>query len=331
MPLIPSFGQAQQTSDITFLLQDQLDAMGDFLTQEIGSLNWIEAYVNARGLAEDKQYLQLMSAQLSPNSASVFLNRWAQIYGVSGTSNPKTIENYIELKQAQFGTPPILSNLYTFFQDMLGPIFIDLEWRPELQGFATTNPTVQISQDGYAYSSPLSTVMVYVWQPRDNKDNLLMPNSVFNSTVDSYHALIESWNPAYITFETMNLTNRGFQDGYGNNYNGLNYNNYLDGYNVINGTAGSTTITGTNTAFKFYPNGHIGDFQGAINEGFHPPLQVVDDLGNLQTYYVASVSSNTSLILTTPVINNITNRTYRTIGIVTDTPGALDNGMIFNV
>jgi hypothetical protein len=129
----------------------------------------------------------------------------------------------------------------------------------------------------------------------------------------------------------MNLTNRGFQDGYANNYNGLNYNNYLDGYNVVSGTAGGTTITGTGTAFKTYPDGSIGDFQGAVAQGFFPPIQVVDDAGTLQTYYVSAVASNTSLTITVPIVNNITNRTYRTIGFVLDTDGILDFGGLFNV
>ena len=331
MPLIPSFGTSFQVSDVSFLLQDQLNGMGDFLTQEIGSLNWCEALTNARALATAKGYITLLANQLSPNSASVYLNRWAIIYNTLGLSNPAAIEDYIELKQAQFGTPPFLNNLNSYMQEQLGPIFIDLEWTPELQKLATTDPVTQITEDGYAYSSPLSNVMVYVWQPRDNQDNLLMPTSIFNATVDSYRGIMEAWNPAYITFITMNLTNRGFQDGYGNDYNDHIYNNYLDGYNVISGTAGSMTITGTDTAFLVYPDGSEGDFIGAVTEGYYPPIQVVDDSGVLQTYYVSAVSSNTSLTITTPLINNITNRTYRTLGFLLDTDGILDYGGLFNI
>ena len=193
-----------------------------------------------------------------------------------------------------------------------------MEWRPELQQFATTDPTVEIEQEGHAYASPLSTVMVYVWQPRDNQDNLLMPDNVFNGIVDSYHTVISGWNPAYASFETMNLIYAGNNQDY----------SYADGYNVIDGYAGSTAITGVNTVFKLYGNGHPGDFIQAVNEGFYPPLQVVDDLGQLHTYYVASVTDNTHLTLTTPVINNITLRSFRCLGILTDFPGATD-GMLF--
>ena len=329
--MIPAFGTSIQNSDISFLLQDQLNAMGSFLTQEIGSLNWCECLTNARSLAYDKQFITLMANQLSPNSASIFLDRWAQIYNTTGLSDPKAIEDYIELKQSLFGTPPTLNNLKTYFQGALGEIFIDLEWAPELQQFATTDGYQQIDIDGYAYNAPLNRVYVYVWQPRDNKDNLLMPNNTFNSTVESYHSIIEGWNPAYITFQTMNLTNRGNQDGYGGGYNGFNYNNYLDGYNVINGQAGGTGIIGVNTTFALYPNGDLGDFAlSDIVNAFVPPIQVVDDDGYLQTYYVASVIDNTRLVLTTPLVNNITNRTYRCLGCVFDTIGMLDGGQLIN-
>jgi hypothetical protein len=327
---VPSFGSSAQTSDVQLILTDLLQGMGDYFTQEPGSLNYIECWVYARALAANKQFINLMANQLTPATSSIYLDQWAQIYNISSSLllDSNYVKNYVEFKQSLFGQPPTYSNLVAFFQQQLGPIFIDLEVRPELQQFATTDPTVQIEQDGYAYSSPLSAVMVYVWQPRDNQDNLLMPTNIFNSIVDSYHAIIEAWNPSYIEFITMNLTNRGNQDGYGNNYNGLNYNNYVDGFNVVSGVAGSNVITGINTVFQLYYNGRPGDF-AEVSEGFNPPIQIVDDNNVLQTYFVLSVSSNTSLTLTTKLINNVTSRTYRTLGFVFDTPGTLD-ASLFN-
>lgn len=331
MPLVPAFGTSMQNSDVALMLQDQLAGMGDFLTQDVGSLNWCEAMTNARALATALQFIKLMANQLSPNSATVFLNRWAQIYNTLGLATATAIDQYIELKQSEFGTPPTLTNIDTFLSDVLGNVFIDVEWTPELQFLATTDPVTQVTIDHQSYKTPLYNTLVYIWQPRDGYDNLLMPNNMFNSIADSWRSILESWNPSYITFITMNLQNRGFEDGYGNNYNGLNFNNYLDGYNVISGTAGSTTVTGTDTAFYLYPDNQPGDFQGAVAEGFQPPLQVVDDLGVLQTYFVLSVQSNTQLTLTTPLVNNITNRTYRTLGFILDTGSALDYGGLFNI
>ena len=325
--MIPAFGTSLQSSDVAFLLQDMLNGMGDFMTQEIGSLNWCEAFTNARALAAAKQYAQLLANQLSPNSSSVYLNRWAQMYNTLGLSNPQAIENFIEIKQALFGTPPTLSNIDSFMNYQLGQMFINIQWAPELQILATTDPLVQITEDGYAYRAPLCDVYVYVWQPRDNQDNLLMPTNFYNANVESYRQIMEPWNPSYITFITYNLNNRGFQDGYGNGYNGLNYNNYQDGYNVVSGTAGSTSIVGTGTAFQLYPNGSPGDFIYGVEESYYPPIQIVDDNNVLQTYYVESVTDNTHLTITTPLINNITNRTYRTIGFVLDSPSLDDVGL----
>ena len=331
MPIVPSFGTSIKNSDVSFLLQDQLSAMGDFLTQEVGSLNWCEAYTNARSLAYDKQFITLMANQLSPNSASIFLNRWAQIYNTTGLADPKSIEDYIETKQVQFGTPPTLNNLKTYFQKALGEVFIDLEWAPELQQFATTDGYQQIEVDGYAYNAPLNKVYVYLWQPRDNQDNLLMTNAQFNSISESYHSIIEGWNPSYITFQTLNLTNRGNQDGYGGGYNGMSYNNYLDGYNVVSAVAGGNTITGINTTFLSYPGNVIpGDFEESIAGGFNPPIQIVDDAGEMHTYYISQVISNALMTTTTLIINNITNRTYRCLGCVLDTSGMTDGGMLLS-
>lgn len=328
---IPAFGTSLQNSDIALMLQDQLAGMGDFLTTDVGSLNWIEAYTNARCLAAALNFIRLMANQLQPSSSSVFLNRWAAIYNTLGAFSVDDIEDNIEIKQGEFGTPPTLSNIDTLLNNLLGNIFIDVETVPELQFLATTDPINQVIIGGNPYKTPLYNTLVYVWQPRDNKDNILLPDNIFSTTVESWRQIMEAWNPSYITFITMNLTNRGFEDGYGNNYNGLNFNNYLDGYNVITATAGSTTITGTGTAFSLYPNGQPGDFSGAVNEGFIPPLQVVDDSGVLQTYFVSAVGSNTSLTITTPVINNITARTYRTLGFILDTSSVLDYGGLFNI
>jgi hypothetical protein len=201
-------------------------------------------------------------------------------------------------------------------------------WKFELQpGIATHSPSDAIA---HGYQVPLWSMLVYQWQPRDNQDNLLMDTPTFLKLTDSYRQITQNWVPAGVELISYNLINRGFQDGYANNYNGLNFNNYADGYNVVSGTAGSTTITGVGTAFLLYPNSEPGDFQPAVAEGFHPPIQIVDDSNQLQTYFVASITNNTHLTLTKPLINNITSRTYRTLGFILDTVGILDNGSLFS-
>jgi hypothetical protein len=60
------------------------------------------------------------------------------------------------------------------------------------------------------------------------------------------------------------------------------------------------------------------------------PIEVVDDLNALQTYHIINVGSDTSITTLEPIVNNITNRTYRLLGIQMDKPFVLDNSF-FNV
>ena len=117
------FGQSQQTSDLQLILRDLLSGMGDYFTTEQGSLNWLEQYVYARALARNKQFINLMANQLSPATASIYLDQWAQIYNINSSlqNDPNYVKQYVEFTQSLFGTPPVLSNLYTFFQNLLGP------------------------------------------------------------------------------------------------------------------------------------------------------------------------------------------------------------------
>lgn len=324
-----AFGRSSRFTNLRFLLNEQLNGMGDYLSKEVGSLAWCEALTFARAMNTANNFVQLMANQLSPADASVLLDQWKQVFSVSPLPDVQAQE-IIELKQQQFGMPPILTNLNAVLVELLGSIFINLQWAPELQWLATTDPKTQIITDGYQYTSPLSITYVYMWQPRDNQDNLIMDNATFINTSESYKQLLEQWSPAYNSFLSMNLVNRGFQDGYANNYNGANFNNYIDGYNVVSGVAGSKTITGVGTAFLTYPDGSLGDFIQAVNEGYNPPIQIVDDSGVLQTYFVSAVNSNTSLTTTTPLINSITSRTYRLLGIVMDTDGMLDAAFFNN-
>lgn len=298
----PGFGSAQQGSELDLILQDLIADMGTAIPGEQGSLAWCESYAIARCLNAQLQLSRLLSSQLSPANISVLADRYAKIYGLTGL--PLTqIQQTIELLQQQIGTFPSLNNVKAIISGLLGPIFIDLEWAPELQYLASTGPITQI---GTTYYSPLSTLYVRVWQPRDNEDNLLMPTPVFQAVVSSFLQIVDRWLPATTPIQIMQLLNLGAGQT----------NNTIDGY------VGSNIIVGTNTTFTV-------DFIDVNTFGFAQPLEVVDDNNNLQTYFVQHVNSDTSLVLTTPVLTNITNRTYRTLGIVMDEQYGCDS-MQFN-
>ena len=161
------FGQSVQQSDLNFALQDQLSGMGDYLDTDVGSLNWIECYVMARANTAMKQFLTLMSNQLTPASASVFMDRWSAIYSV-GNLNLNDAKKLITLKQSEFGSNPTATNLTGLLSSMLGNIFIDVEVAPELIGTATNDPVNQIVLNGGAYQTPLATnnhrIKTATWQ-----------------------------------------------------------------------------------------------------------------------------------------------------------------------
>ena len=96
---------------------------------------------------------------------------------------------------------------------------------------------------------------------------------------------------------------------------------YANGYNVISISAGGSTITGTNTTFTT-------DLADVNAKGYMMPIEVVDDNNVLQTYLVTHVADDVSLTITPAARNNITNRTYRLLGIEMDSMYACDN-MLF--
>ena len=327
---VPGFGENTQWSPTGILLADALAGMGDYLTQEVGSLAWIEARVMSQLMESAFNMLQLMSEQIQPASSSVFLDRWAQIYNIQGLSQTAAIVQRLQLLQSLTGTPPTLTNVTQFMQDVLGNIFLQITWTPENQYLATVNAYQDLIVDGYSYSQPLAVLQPYVWQPRDNQDNLLMPTNQFMQLVDTYIPILQNWTPHYTEIITMNLTNRGCNDGYGDGYYGPNFNNYLDGYNVVSGTAGSAILTGVGTTFTqdFFPQ--AGSAVLPFSPMRAPPIQIVDDTNTVQTYYVDSVISNTQMLLTSDLFNNITSRTYRTLGFMFDVGDMFDDGGLFN-
>lgn len=325
---IPAFGTTNNWSSRAVFQKDSVSGMGDYLTTEIGSLAWIEATVVATLFDTAFGLLKLMANQIQPAASSAYLSRWADIYNIQGLSSTSLIRTKLQEIQFLTGTPPTLSNVRDFLKELLGSCFLGVQWAPENQYLASNElDQLFIRQQ---FQMPLSEFLIYVWQPRDNQDNILMPNNVFNEIVESYRTLLENWSPHFAEIVTMNLINRGNQDGYGGGYNGMNYNNYLDGYNVITGTTGSNIVHGRFTTFTkdFFPA--INAFLFPKSADVSPPLQIVDDNNNIQTYYVKSVQSDTQLTLTTPMVSNVFRRTYRTLGIPFDTIGALDYGSLFN-
>ena len=319
-------GRGNHNDNAELLLNDQLAGMGSAITSLEGSLAWIEAYVISIALNSCLNTVQLLSNQFTPQNISVYADRWASIYGIGVLGNGIIPDNlaqimlYMSLKEALFGSPPSLAATMQYIGAVLGivaddGIFIDIEWAPEVQYLATMQPLSHT-----IWFSPLSVMYVRVWQPRDNQDNLLMPTNVFLNTVDSYKSFVQEWQPAYIAVRNMQLLYTGNNDK--NSSTPTYGSGYANGYNVISVSAGGTTVIGTNTTFT-------ADLADVNALGYQMPIEVVDDNNVLQTYLVSHVSTDTHLTISTVAQNNITNRTYRLLGIEMDSLYALDN-MLFN-
>lgn len=319
---VNGFGTSNGHGEIANFLQDCLAGMGDYLTKDVGTLAWCEANAYARLFQTAAQFIRLMNDQVNPATSSIYLDQWKTIYQVA-SFNDMDASNYIQLIQSLVGTPPTISNIQRLLSYMLGNIFIDVEWAPELQPTATgVGGNLPNASNGYQYVSPLSTMYVRVWQPRDNQENILVPDAAYLPLVDTYQSILKLWLPTNYATRTYELRNFGNATGCAAVNILTPQQCFLDGYNVISGSAGGTTITGINTTFQT-------DFYG-FHHNYYPPLEVVDDTGALHTYYVANVSSPTSLTIASPLINAITSRSYRTLGVICDYPRMLDGASTNN-
>lgn len=322
---MPGFGTSIDNSELLMILNDLLADQGTAITDEQGSLAWCECLTIARSIYTAQQFSILLSRQLNASTANYLQNRYADIYAQPNTS---ALLPYLKQNQQLFGLIPNTSNVTAFIKKLLGNCFISFLFFPQLQYLATNSPIIT------SYQSPLSKMFVYCWQPRDNKDNLLMDNITFQNTVNQYHVILNKWIPSFTKQQLLVITNRGNQDGYCNNYHpGVidGSQNYNDGHNVVSGSINSQILTGVGTTFQSYYNGSLGDFAAGFvtYPNVNPMIQIVDDNNNLQTYYVQSVQSNTQITLTTALLSNITNRTYRIMGLTLDHPN-LDGQQIFN-
>jgi hypothetical protein len=301
MPISPGLGSAQQGSELNYFLNTQLAGMGDYITQDQGTMAWCEALVIARMLNAAINFTRLIAAQLDPADASIFLQRWQNIF-VAQIQDPI---QYIQQIELETNTPPNETNIQSYIQSV-NPDFLTLEWIPlQNSTFASFGPPA----DGYIFSSVVSTVLVHQWQPRDYNDNYIQSYSLFQEYTNNWQLIVKNWVPANVDIFGCTFTNTG-----GDGYAALDGYSFQDGYNnPVTGTIGSAILT------SVLPSAHSTfeiDFKSVYNGKLTgQPFDIVDDNNNIHTLYVASVQSSTQLTLTQPLITSITGRTYRTLGI----------------
>src|ERR1035441_5464358 len=161
-------GSAEHNSTLELFLTDQLLGMGSAITSNEGSLAWCEAYALAKCFTAALNYVELMGNQLSPNSMSIFADRFAAIYGIATQGNGLVptnlpqIQTYVGLKEAVFGTLPNYAAVDQYITVLLGQVFIDLEYIDQhTQTLSTAAPLTA----GQFWLSALSTLLIRVWLP----------------------------------------------------------------------------------------------------------------------------------------------------------------------
>lgn len=315
MALLYLVGQNEENSELDLLLKDNLLSMGSAVTSAQGSLAWIEAYAIANCQMAALNFIRLLSNQLTPTQMSVFARRFAAIYNLNATGtnvipdNLPQLQETIALKEALFGTPNTFSNVYQYISAVLGQIFIDLEFNYQIQN--TASGFIPPQTPPLPWFSPLSIMYVREWQPRDNQDNILMPTPLFLTTKNSYKAFVQEWLPAYGAVQNMQLLYTG-NDTVAPQYGTSNTITAVAGANVITGNGGCAFETDL----------------AAVANGLLLPIEVVDDLNQVHTYHVTQVIDNNHVVIKENVINAITARSYRLLGIQMDVNYALDN-MLF--
>lgn len=331
MALLYLAGQSEKNSELDLLLADNLAGMGSAITSLPGTLAWCESMALANCQMAALNFVRLISNQLSPQTLSVYARRYATIYNLPAhgndpiPSNLVSLQTTIALKNALFGTPNSFINVYQYISGVLGQIFIDLEQIFAIQKLASGNSEPLTSY----WFSPLSTILVREWQPRDNQDHLLMPTNVFLQTKDSYKSFVSNWLPTYGAVRNMQLMYAG-NNGYGIT---------SDGYNQFpTSTVPTVQYGSTNTIFATAGNNYIqgnggcnfiADFQGAILNGWAMPIEVVADDNKLYTYHINPAGMNTNIFLTVEQIAvTITNRSYRLLGVQMDVPYACDRQLL---
>jgi hypothetical protein len=318
-------GQDEQNSELDLLLNDSLYGMGDAVTKEQGSLAWCESMAIANCQMASLNFIRLISNQFTPQTISIYARRFAAIYNLPTTGTNEIPDNLEDLKtqigllNSEFGTNNSLTNIEQYLQAVLGQIFIDIEFNTQLQAqIGSYNPYPYLASPNNINSpywfSPLFILFVRVWQPRDNQDNLLMTTPQFLNVVDSYKKFINDWSPSFSAVENMQLLYCGNNSVPGTTYGTTNTVSAVTGTQVIN--------AGTGCNF-------VQDMFAVGTYGFHMPIEIVDDNNELQTYHVNTVIAGTNEILLVDeiIVNNITNRSYRILGVQCDVPGVLDNAL----
>lgn len=264
-----------------------------------GGIVWCENLALAKVIAYLWQANKTMTLNFDPQSMFSFINRWEKILNIQPLSNQTIVERQrrIAVQFLLFSKPPTPQNVVDFLKLIIPRSFINVEYNNPLnnQGFfpgGLSVPGGVTLADG-PFMSYLNQIIIRIWQPRDHNNNLLMTNGEFQNQQKVFYTFLNNYLPTYVGYKALRF--------------------FTQGPGTITMTTGSSSVVGISTTFltTFDP----GD-----------RFETVDDLGNVRTYTVSSVSDNTHLQVSNILTFNNTNGYYRiNNGFFLDIPQNLDN------
>ncbi len=291
-------GGSQQNTEHELLLNDLNYDSGTGITATVGSIAWCENYAIAKALASSWMAVRTFKNQFFPTTMGVSIPEWEQTLGIIPPTGATISSRQLAIAQKfnLLTEPPTKQQITDILNGLLSGIFIDVEFLPitlnlgSLPGGVTIPGGVTLPSGNWL--APLYNVAIRIWQPRDKFNNLLMPNPQFNSLYRMFYSTLVNYLPAYSLFHP------------------LQYQYQIAG--TISASATSNTITGAGTTFTT---------QLAVGK----TIEVVDDLGVLQTYTIATIINNTSLTIVGTTVNSLTGCFARKIGFFLDFAKNLDN------
>lgn len=294
MAILPLRAGNSNRDDLQQIAKSLLAQRGDAITNDVGSVIWIETQAWARAIYHIWAVNQKLSYQFDPNKMTDFLSRWETIMGLAAlpTDSLQDRQQRIAARFAIINKTPDTQNVTDLLKAALGVTFLLL---------INNNPSTAYAQfpGGSAITGGITNVVNGDWYSTIQElfveviHPISFTNNQFYNTVNQIFPLLNKYLPAYDSFDW-------FWDSFSDDGNGTATNRGL-----LTVSVGSANLTGTLTTWNTLINA-----DGTYNVEPGSILECYDDVGNWQRLTVLTVNSDTSITLTAPVTNNITNKPY---------------------
>lgn len=285
-------GNSKEISSIEILHQSLNEQKGSAYNTETNSVVWVENYALAKVLADAWETSRRFANQFDPLRLTSFLERWERILKITpfSTDSLESRRKTIQGKWKLFNVIPNSQIIKDFLLTIIGSIFLNILHVPSSKAKSYINhghspiqiPGGVLLLDG-SWKSSISTVLIRVYQPTNMQD------SEFFELSNKCKPFLDNLLPAHIIFD---------------------WGMYGENQGTISVAGSDVTVTGFGTQF-------ITGVCGPVLPG--DEIEFYDDLGKIRTHIVFEVLSETSLNLTVPVLNSVTQATFKRFGFYLDT------------